>query len=92
MISAMARRFGPEEESRSDLSRMCGTIMRNLLKLSFVKHDPWRPVSHPVPMMLLRDAIANDSNAGPATLQYIQQFIDVMGRLPPYTVEILVPS
>lgn len=55
-----------------------GVVTRHLLKLSFVKSDPWRPVSNPIPIMMIRDSIGNDTNSTDA-VKYTDQYIRVMG-------------
>ncbi|XKL62031.1 hypothetical protein PGB90_001864 [Kerria lacca] len=87
LVSAICRRFGNPS----------GVIMRHLLKLSFSKNEPWKSVSNPIPMMLLRDVLSNDSNDAVA-LQYVKYYVDEMeddssgfvGRSPEYSGGTLV--
>ena len=55
-----------------------GVVVRHLLKLAFCKTDPWKPVSNPIPMMMIRDSIGNDTNSADA-VKYTEQYIRVMG-------------
>ncbi len=66
---AASKRFG----------KPTGVVMRHLLKLSYVKADPWRPVSHPISMMLLNDSIAHDTS-GTIMSQFVKKYIDEMGK------------
>lgn len=61
------------------IDAQAGVIVHHLLKLSFIKTDFWRPISNPIPMMLIRDSIGSDTNAADA-LKYAEQYIRVMGK------------
>ena len=68
IINAMMRRFDIHS---------C-VVVRHLLKLAFVKSDPWRPTSNPIPMRMIRDSIGNDTNNADA-VKHTEHYIRAMG-------------
>lgn len=68
MISAMKRRF----------DSYAGKLMEVLLKLIYIRTDPWATQSNPVPLTEVRDALEKEK-CNPYLIQYLEQYIKVIG-------------
>ncbi|CAH1408279.1 unnamed protein product [Nezara viridula] len=67
MINAIKRRFDSH----------AGKLMEVLLKLIYIRTDPWTTQSNPVPLAEIRDALEKEK-CNPYLIQYLEQYIKVI--------------
>lgn len=69
MIKAMERRF----------DKHAAQLMKELLRLMYLRTDTWAAESNPVPIMEIRDAI-NKNLDNNYLSSYIDQYLKIMGK------------
>lgn len=56
-----------------------GELMAILLKLMYIRTEPWADISNPIPVSEIKDVLRNQ-NTNPNLLLYLDQYLTIIGK------------